>query len=165
MSTLRYILEDFAADNRGQTLQDYVFGISVFLLTVAAVVGAGLPTMLATFDDGTRGDTNAQAKRVADQIVMNTSIGSGNQLNTTLVEAIAGSDVDTLQNRYRLPTTSTVNVTIRNSGGSGAVVTDSGVTLSAGRNATGRTFAKAIRLVTIGNSSCDPACQLIVRVW
>ncbi|WP_449271414.1 DUF7287 family protein [Haloarcula marismortui] len=165
MNTLQYILGDLSEDSRGQTLQDYVFGVSVFLLTVTAVVGAGLPTMLATFDDGTRGDTDAQAKRVADQIVMNTSIGAGNQLNTTLVEAIAGSDVDTLQNQYRLPTTSTVNVTIRNSTRSGAVVTDSGVTLSAGRDATGRTFSKAVRLVTIGNSSCDPACQLIVRVW
>jgi len=157
--------KNLATDTRGQTLQDYVFGVSVFLLTVATVVGAGLPTMLATFDDGTRGDTNAQAKRVADQIVMNTSNGPGNRLNTTLIESLAGSDVNTLQNRYRLPTTSTVNVTIRNPSGSSTVVTDSGVALTAGRDTTGRTFGKAVRLVTIGDGSCDPACQLVVRVW
>ena len=157
--------EDLASDNRGQTLQDYVFGVSVFLLTVATVVGAGLPTMLATFDDGTRGDTDAQAKRVADQIVTNASDGPGNELNATFVEALAGSDVANLQNRYRLPTTSTVNVTVRNSGGSSTVVTDDGVTLTAGRDTTGRTFGKAVRLVTLEDRSCDPACQLIVRVW
>ncbi|RLM89109.1 hypothetical protein [Haloarcula sp. Atlit-7R] len=165
MTTGTDAVEDFATDNRGQTLQDYVFGVSVFLLTVAAVVGGGLPTMLATFDDGTRGDTDAQAKRIADQIVTNTSLGPGNRLNVTLVEAVAGSDVDTLQNRYRLPTTSTVNVTIRKPSGSGTVVTNNGVTLTAGRDATGRTFGKAVRLITIGDGSCDPACQLIVRVW
>ena len=48
-------------DDRGQTVQDYAIGISVFLLTVAIVLSTGLPTVLAIFEDDTRGNIDAQA--------------------------------------------------------------------------------------------------------
>lgn len=154
------------SDERGQTLQDYVLGVSLFLLTVLVVVGTILPTVTAPFDQAVSGDKIAQADRVAETIVTNASAGAGtNRLNVTIVERIVEDDVPTLRARFGLPETSWVNVSVVPLDGNGFQQSASGTTLASDASPTGSDAATSARIVTLSDDSCDTACRLVVRVW
>lgn len=152
--------------DRGQTLQDYVLGVSVFLLVVIGLLTAILPTVLAPFEDTVGGDKTAQADRIAAQLVGNTSVGD-NQLNASALEQVVSADQATLRDRFSLPRGSTVNVTVSKMDGSSRIVGPSGGPLSSPRSPGERPSASSVRVVTLtdDSSGCQPACRLVVRVW
>jgi len=151
---------------RGQTLQDYALGIGVFLLALFFVLNTVVPSMLAPFETEAGGDVEAQAERVANTFVENASLpGQLNNLNISTVHDIAGTDQGALQQRYRLPETSQLNVTIETLNGSRIIESTAGTTLRAGSHIPGSDSATRSRIVTLSDGSCHPACRLIVRVW
>lgn len=154
------------ADDRGQTLQDYALGIGIFLLALFFVLSVVVPSMLAPFHSDSGGDVEAQAERIAERLVENATDGDRrNEMNISKVSAIAGSDQAALQDRYRLPETSQVNVTIETLNGSSTALSATGTRLAAGGTPRTAEMAVRSRIVTLSDGSCDPACRLVVRVW
>lgn len=155
-------------NDRGQTLQDYVLGVSVFLLVVIGLLTAILPTVLAPFEDTVGGDKTAQADRIAEQLVGNNSVADNtNQLNATALEQVVSADQATLRNQFSLPRGSNVNVTISEMDGTSRIIGPSGDPLSSPRSPGQNPAATSARVVTLNDDSsgCQPACRLVVRVW
>ena len=155
-------------NDRGQTLQDYVLGVSVFLLIVIGLLTAILPTVLAPFEDTVGGDKTAQADRITEQLVGNNSVADNtNQLNATALEQVVSADQATLRNQFSLPRGSTVNITVSKMDGSSRIVGPSGGPLSSPRSPGQSPAASSVRIVTLNDDSsgCQPACRLVVRVW
>ena len=153
--------------DRGQTLHDYVAGISVFVLTVAVVVGL-LPSVVAPFEDTSRSVERTQAKRVVDQLVSNTSVaGSATLLNATGLESRLELSLAEIRNRSGLEQFRHVNVTLSRLNETSVVANGTGVPQTAGASAVTEEAARATRIVQVTKASydCRPACRLIVRVW
>lgn len=159
---------------RGQTLHDYVAGISVFVLTLAVVLGL-LPGVLAPFqaESGTADAT--QAGRIGDRLVENLSFaGAPNVVNATELDDVMGLSEGDLQARYGLASHQHVNMSLRNLNGSTVLenVTASPPSppvgpLTAGASAANEDAASAARIVVTTDNvfECKPACRLVVRVW
>lgn len=151
---------------RGQTLQDYVLGIGLFTLVVIGLLTVLLPTAFAPFEDTVGGDKKAQADRVADQLVANTSVpGESNRLNATEIEGIVSADQEQLRDRFALPDTSWINVTVSTMNESRVVTSASGTTLASADGPGDNPAATSARVVTLSDDSCPTACRLVVRVW
>lgn len=159
--------DSFAADDRGQTLQDYVVGISVFAVIVVVALGF-FPGLLEGFQTGTQGDHEAQADRVGRQIVSETVVSDGvNELNVTRLENVSGLDEDTLQKRYGIEETVNLNVTVETLDSEAYVRNSSGSTLNGRPPYDGSPSGSTARIVTLsgGSYDCSPACRLVVRAW
>lgn len=152
--------------SRGQTLHDYVIGIGLFVLIVTGVLAGVLPTVLAPFADTVGGDKTAQADRIAEQIVTNSSVeGGANRLDATALETIVRADQEQLRDRFALPSTTRVNVTVTTMDGASDVDTASGETLATAAGPGHRPAATSARIVRLSDDSCPTACRLVVRVW
>lgn len=155
-------------DDTGQTLHDYVAGISVFVLTVAVVLGL-LPSVVAPFQAGDGALASTQARGIGDRVVANLSAaGAPNVLDAENVTALMGKDLEELRTRFGLRSSTFVNLTLTNLNGS-EFVTDpsSGTPLTAGASAANEDASEAARIVRVGDPAvdCQPACRLVVRVW
>ena len=170
--------------DRGQTVQDFAIGASVFLLTIAFVF-VFIPTLFTPFEDEVDPGLDSQVDRVASAIVDNGSIDSKpNRMTNSTAEAaiVAPGNGADLQDAYGLPSTSQVNVTVRpiDPNEDDTIVTISGGTeLASGDVYKDRPAATASRIIVIeGLPECDPAvdaspadgvqgqaCRLTVRVW
>ncbi|MFB6311712.1 MAG: hypothetical protein ABEH64_11110 [Salinirussus sp.] len=145
--------------DRGQTLHDYVAGISVFVLTIGVVLGL-LPGVIAPFSgDGTAVDAST-ATRITGQIVGNHSVAD---TETTLNESALGDvfalDEEDLRSRYGLGPEQHVNLTL--TGLDGTPLHD-----TAGATAAGEDTSSASRVIELQPpGTCSPACRLTVRVW
>ena len=150
---------------RGQTTQDFVVGIGVFLLAIAFVFSF-FPALVTPYDSSVGGAETAQADRIADRIVHNASTETPNELskdkfqtytNETLTSEVGlrSSDGTAIDN---------VNVTVTNISNEETVTPTSNWT--GGENYANQSAASSARIVTIDDpSECDPACRLIVKVW
>jgi len=153
-------LKRLKSDRRGQTLQDYAIGVSVFLLAAAFVVSF-IPTLFTPFTAPVDASQTAQADRYAAEVLSEiTQSDSTNTLDGTETDAFFSneSSVD------RIPTAelSDVNVTL---------VAGNGTTQQAvGPPYQGRSTAAATRVVIPeagydGNHSCTATCRIEVRLW
>ncbi len=158
--------------DRGQTTQDFAVGIGVFLLTIAFVF-TYVPSFATPYESSVGGAETAQADRIADRIVENTTdtempneIDGGEYRDTyadvppsDLVEAVglrASEDDDVTFDR--------VNITIE------SFEDGPEADWSGGQSHDNQTAASSARIVTVDDSdepdiNCDPACRLVVRVW
>jgi hypothetical protein len=147
-------------DARGQTLQDYVAGISVFVLTVAVVLGL-LPSVVAPFQDGGGAADASIASRAGDQLVSELSIaGEPNVLDGDRLTSLLALDEDGLRDRFGLRNVHHVNVSLQTLNGTvqhGA----------AGASAASEETVSSARIVQVQDSSipCRPACRMVVSVW
>lgn len=152
---------------RGQTLHDYVAGITVFVVTIALVLGL-LPNVLAPYQSDVGAATSSEAGRIGDRIVSNVSLaGTPNVLNATTLSALMAKNDAELQTRYGLEDHRHVNLTLTTLNGS-AFVTDGGGTLmTAGDSTVGEDVSSVARIVSVSDPAfdCHPACRLVVRVW
>lgn len=155
-----------SAANRGQTLYDYTVGIGLFLVIVTGVLVGVLPTVLAPFDDTVGGDKAAQADRITERIVANSSVdGEANLLDSGTLESVVMADQGKLRDRFTLPSTTRMNVTVTTMDGSRVVDTASGETLATAAGPGQRPAATSARIVRLSDESCPTACRLVVRVW
>ena len=152
--------------DRGQTLHDYAAGISVFVLTVAVVLGL-LPSVLAPFQDGTGAADASISSRVADRVVDNLSVaGSPNVLEADELATLLAKDENALRTRYGLKAAQYVNLTLQTLNGS-RTLSDGPTPLAAGATAASEDTVTTARIVRVSDPSiaCQPACRLVVRVW
>lgn len=156
-------------DARGQTLHDYVAGISVFVLTVAVVLGL-LPSVVAPFNADTGAVESTVAERIGDRVVANLSLsGAPNTLETDNVTSLLTKTEAELRTRYGLDTVHHVNLTLTNLNGS-TILTDSSTPpqpQTAGASAATEDVSSVARIVRLDEPGldCRPACRLLVRVW
>ncbi|MFC3957420.1 DUF7287 family protein [Halovivax cerinus] len=157
--------------DRAQTVQDFAVGIGIFLLAVAFVF-TFVPTIITPFEDAGGADA-AQADRIAATIVEDASTsGPTNELDWS--EFDGGTyDEDSsedLADELGLRVTDSgnaitrVNITLVEI----ETVAHSNPTVRAGGgdDYDDQVGASATRIVTTDSiSNCDPACQLVVRVW
>jgi len=152
--------------DRGQTTQDFAVGIGIFLLAIAFVFSF-LPTVMMPFDSSVSGAETAQADRIADRIVNNTSTGTPNELDEDGLEPY---NETTLTSELGLRSSGdtpidNVNVTVMNISNESTVGSTDNWT--GGEAYANQSAASSARIVTIDDRDgwCDPACRLIVRVW
>ncbi|SDD37483.1 hypothetical protein [Natrinema hispanicum] len=151
---------------RGQTTQDFVVGIGVFLLAIAFVFSF-FPALVTPYDSSVGGAETAQADRIADRIVNDTSTGTPNELDENGLDPYNQTDLTAhlgLRSSDGTPIDN-VNVTVTNIS-DGETVTPT-ANWTGGENYENQSAASSARIVTIENSDdkCDPACRLIVKVW
>lgn len=150
-----------AERDRAQTAQDFAVGIGLFLLAVAFVF-AFVPQVVSPYDVGIGASESAQADRAATMIVGNLSVEDRpNELDQArATNYFSTADVETLRNRTGLPFSSRINVTVRNVE-TGNQPWSGGATYRDGQEA-----ASATRIVRTNEpGTCEPACEVVVRVW
>jgi hypothetical protein len=155
--------------DRGQTVQDYAIGISVFVLTVATAV-TFFPSLISTHGDGPSGEFTATVDRVSERIVQNQSVsGQTTELDPAGLAELEALNTSELRERFALRETTQLNVTVRTSDGSAFVTDENGDPVTVGAPyGRGQEGAQEIRIVTLGDDSyagCAHGCRLVVRVW
>jgi hypothetical protein len=149
------------ADRRGQTLQDFATGVSLFVVVVAATITL-LPPVLSPFDAAITADQSATASRLTDETVRRLTLaGSDNRLNASATTDFfsplaAPTDEDDLQALYGTGERLQINVTLDT-----ATATDPTI----GAPYEGRSVAAVARVVADGGRLCRPSCRIVVRVW
>ena len=153
--------------DRGQTTQDFIVGIGVFILAVAFVFSF-LPTMLTPFDSSTSGGETAQADRVADRLVHNLSDGTANEINGNQLENY--DDDHNVSKALGLRTNQDgdpierVNVSLQ-------PLNERATVKGFGPEYDNQSAASSARIVSVESGSiedddeCEPACRLVVRIW
>jgi hypothetical protein len=150
--------ERFRRDSRGQTLQDFVTGASLFLLTVAFVF-AFVPVVFTPFEAPVETEHSVQSDRVASAVVLNiTQEGDERLVDTAAREDFFDMSSADLDDRYPLRPGSDLNVTIQRFDASGNVVVES-VGDPYGEDAVAATTR------VLAGEYCDPTCRVVVRVW
>ena len=149
---------------RGQTLQDYTIGISLFLITVAAVL-AGLLGFTSPLTAGVSAEDISQSERVSTAMVGNHSTGrQPNELDASQLSTTMNQPVEQLRTRWGIERTTSLNVSLVTLNGT-RIVDRGGNELAVGASATNRSTATASRVVTFDDGTCDPSCRLVVRTW
>ena len=155
------------ARDRGQTLHDYVAGISVFILTVTVVIGF-LPSVLAPYQANGNVADATTVERISDRLVSNLSTASApNVLDSDQLSSVLAKDNGELQRRYGLAEYQNVNISVVTMNGSAVVRNQSGDALTAGANNAGNPTTAAARVISLSErpDRCTPACRLVVEVW
>ena len=150
--------------DRGQTTQDFIVGIGVFILAVAFVFSF-LPTMLTPFDSSTSGGQTAQADRIADRVVHNLSTDTANEIEWDVSHLEDGEDRAEelgLRTNANEDPIERVNVSLQSLNESTTVEG-----FGFGPEYDDQSAASSARIVTVedGPDKCDPACRLVVRIW
>jgi len=154
---------DRRIDDRGQTLNDYTMGISVFLLAVAFVV-AFVPSIFAPFTAPIDDETTARADRGATRVL--TTLSEDDARNVLSVNRTKSffedGNATTLRESLGVPATSDVNVSVVDPGtGEVARIGSPGIDASAGVPISDGPTAAATRVVVLNDSTY----HLTVRVW
>lgn len=175
--------ENLIHDDRGQTLQDYLLGVSILLVAVIFTVGY-LPSVFDSYDSPTDGVIAEQADRAAVYLVDNYSVeGKANVLkhdqpggiHRTLSTAAGiaalrdNASLNTATDRRRPPNVNIelVNTSTLEGPGELTAAVESGRTYSYGQTYRNQSAARAIRVVRLANDPgiCTPTCWLVVRAW
>ncbi|ADD06691.1 uncharacterized protein Nmag_3139 [Natrialba magadii ATCC 43099] len=169
-----------SAWERGQTTQDFVVGIGIFILAIAFVFSF-LPSLITPFDSPAGGAETAQADRIADQVVANLSDGvqANEIIDDEFEERYVEANETELSKQIGLRANEdeeivydNVNISIERLNPQGEdgryVNTDE---LAAGDTYDNQSAASAARIVTVVDEDgtppegCESACRLVVRTW
>lgn len=148
------------SDLRGQTLQDYVIGVSIFLLATAFVVGF-IPTLFTPFTAPVDASQTAQADRYAAEVLSEvTQPDSKNVLDGAETDSFFANE----SNLDRIPTSEQADVNVTLVDGNGTVQHAIGLPYQ------GESTAAATRIVVPesgygGNHTCTATCRIEVRLW
>lgn len=171
---MRRRIRDSGSGGRGQTVQDFAIGASIFLLTTAFVF-AFVPSIFAPFSSDVTAGSAQAADRVASQIIEERSVEHRrNWLIKSEAQNLMGMSQNQLRKQYGLSRTTQINVQIvRVDPDSNNGQPVSALPNHAGTKYNDRPAASVSRIVVIdGIDACDPSdgsegnvCRLIVRVW
>ena len=154
----------FDSGTRGQTLQDYTIGISLFLITLAAVL-TGLLGFTSPLTAGVSEEDVSQSQRVSTAMVQNLSTGrQPNELDAARVGSTLARPASTLKTRWGIEATTSLNVSVTTLNGT-VIVERGGAKLTAGASYRNESTGTASRVVTLDDGTCDPSCRLVVRAW
>jgi hypothetical protein len=155
--------------DRAQTNQDFVVGISIFLLTVAGVI-AFVPVVFQPFEDPTQASEYTQANELADTILEEKRIGgTANTLDYHELESYLApsSDISAELRADAGITLHNANVTITDGKITSGTIYDDPV-LKTGSDVflSTQSTATVTRIVRFDNETrCTGTCRLVVRVW
>ncbi|PSQ27581.1 hypothetical protein BRD09_08235 [Halobacteriales archaeon SW_10_68_16] len=155
-------------DDRGQTLQDYLLGILLVLLTIASVF-AFFPEIFVPFGDPGDPGNQEMADELADEVVaVNATFGREGTVDTAgLNRTLRDPDgFGRLVNRSGIPDWKGVNVTVRD----GDRVVFASETATVGsvyrENSSGPAATRARTIRGVNESmACADGCRVVVRVW
>lgn len=152
-------------DRRGQTLQDFALGVTLFVLTCTFVFGL-FPGYLAPFTAGADGSDQMRTERVSQQLVLNHSTpGDENVLNVTKLHRTLSLSQSNLRERYGLARVASINITVMDSNNQ-SIVVENGTRLATSQDSRNQPAASTARTVRLSNQSlCRPGCRLVVKVW
>jgi len=154
--------------DRGQTLQDYLLGIALVLLTVVGVF-AFFPDVFVPFEEPVESEDRQMANELATELVeVNSTMQGRRTVNVTGLERTV-QDTDALGrlvNRSGIPRWKQVNVTVR-SDARLLVTGESSDTGSVFREESSAPPATTVRTIQAANRThaCAESCQIVVRVW
>jgi hypothetical protein len=158
-------------DSRGQTLQDFTLGVTLFIVTVTFVLGI-FPGYLSPFTTGVTGAERAQADQVARSMLLNLSTADGgNTVNATRLHTVLNQSQEQLRGQFGLPKTAGVNITVVSLNGTKMVRLDrSGDSLATVQGRNNQTAGTVARVVSFRNNTkyrprCNPGCRLVIKVW
>jgi hypothetical protein len=154
-------------NDRGQTVQDYLIGIVILLLTITSVF-AFFPDVFATFEDQGNSENTQLADRLSAELLeVNTTMGRERTvdfaaLNATLTDR---GKFGRLVNRSGIPSWKLVNVTVVAGTGDYLVTSSASGVDSVYRG--DDVAATMVRTVQAHNRShpCRDGCRAVVRVW
>ncbi|MFC7073650.1 hypothetical protein ACFQJ7_15375 [Halovenus rubra] len=148
---------------RAQTVNDYLLGITIFLVSIILVFGY-FPNVFMPFEEEVGNDESVMAENIAAELVENSSVAEAER---TVEFAALNRSMDSLANdatQVGIPDWLRWNATVRN--GTGMVVESASERLQNGSVWRDKTAATTIRFVRIEQPGvCDDGCRLIVRVW
>ena len=154
----------FVLGTRGQTLQDYTIGISLFVITVAAVL-TGLLGFTSPLTAGVSSEDISQSQRISTAMVENLSTGNEpNQLDAAYVSSTLDRPVSQLKTRWGIEETTSLNVSVTTLNGT-VILSRGGTKLAAGAGYRNESTATSSRVVSLTDGTCDPSCRLVVRTW
>ncbi|MFB6150714.1 MAG: hypothetical protein ABEJ40_02800 [Haloarculaceae archaeon] len=150
--------------SRGQTLQDYTLGISLFIVTLAAVL-TGLVGFTSPLSAGVSAEDVSQSDRITTALVQNHSTGrTPTELDAEGLNGTLNQSLSELRSRWGIEQTTNLNVTVATLNGT-LIVEYDGVKLAAGVGHQEQSTGTTSRVVTLDAGTCDPACRLVVRTW
>jgi len=149
-------------NDRGQTAQDYVIGISILLLTLTGVF-AFVPSVFGVAEEPVERNDQTQAAKLSDVVLAEYGAnGTATTLDYDRLSAeVDGNDVpSTLLNESGIRRLQ-ANITVRNKS------TDPVIIQSGPRVETNDPTATVVRFVRFENTTrCNEGiCQMVVRVW
>lgn len=149
--------------DRGQTLNDYLLGISLLLISVLLVFGY-FPEIFAPFEEEVSNEEDAMANNLATQIVENSTVsGSAQRVNFTQLNKTIDSFVDDSE-RAGIPLWLNWNVTVVDE--QEETIQHQGRALQNGSLWFDYDAGTSIRFVQAQtNPACQDGCRIIVRVW
>ncbi|GAB3018330.1 DUF7287 family protein [Natronobiforma cellulositropha] len=170
---------------RGQTTQDFVVGIGVFLLAIAFVFSY-VPSLITPYASAYGGGESAQADRIAATLVDDLAENPArpNHVNGSALVDLTENDSFDLAGDLGLRATDSVavdrlNVSLERVNQS--LSRDDRRIVAGGDPYTGQDAASSARIVTVDmrdvdgsdlsldgepiHDVCEPSCRLVVRVW
>lgn len=155
----------FRGDKRGQTLQDFALGISLFLITVTFVFGL-FPSYLEPFTAGTDDSDQMRADRLSRALIQEHATAKGGSvLNGTKLSTTLAQNQSQLRSEYGFTRAADINVTVRE-GGDDSLVSLNGSSLATDQDSQNQPAAARARIVRLSNETvCEPSCRLVVKVW
>lgn len=148
---------------RGQTINDYVIGMTLLLLSITLVFGY-FPGIFQSFEEEVSNEEEAMATNIAAELVENSTVTGTKQtvsfdkVNGTLYSLVNDSQ------QAGIPDWVHWNVTVLDVDSN--VISHDGERLSNGTNWQGERVASTIRFVRAqDDTDCDDGCRIVVRVW
>jgi hypothetical protein len=152
-------------NQRGQTLYDFLLGVSILLVSIILVLSLFDP-LFAPFTDPVSGADDEQVDRFADEIIeTNATVFGSRTLNLT--DSTFDDDfIDDLKSQSGVSEFRDVNVTLRNN--TGDILEVGGGPVTGGEirpeNEPAASATRAVRLEP-GRAVCQTGCILRVEVW
>lgn len=150
--------------DRAQTIQDYLLGITLLLITLTAVFGY-FPGIFQPFEDPITNEEEAMAENLGDRLVtLNQTTGSERTVNFTDFNNTLSNE-DSYESVLRdagVPQWKNTNITVTRVTSSGQVRE-----FAAGDRRQDQPEATRLRLIRAQDPDhpCYNGCQLIIRVW
>ncbi|SNZ13369.1 hypothetical protein SAMN06269185_2141 [Natronoarchaeum philippinense] len=160
-------MDELGGDERGQTVQDFAVGISIFLLVVGAVFLL-YPSLFTPYEQAIADESpDSQADRIAMLVADNVSGDEAtNELTDEEMSYWLDADADALREAVGVSSSTHVNMTVTTLGTDEETPIEyDGAAAAAGPDAVGQDASVAARIVTTNDDECEPACRLVVRVW
>jgi hypothetical protein len=148
---------------RGQTINDYVIGMTLLLLSITLVFGY-FPGIFQPFEEEVSNEEEAMATNLAAELVENSTVtGTKQTVSFDSMNGTLYSFVDAPQ-QAGIPDWVHWNVTVLDVDGN--VITHDGERLAKGTDWRGERAASTVRFVRAqDDNDCDDGCRIVVRVW
>jgi hypothetical protein len=152
-------------NQRGQTLYDFLLGVSILLVSIILVLSLFDP-LFAPFTDPVSGADDEQVNRITDEIIETNATVFGDRALDIDDDSFDEEYIDELKNRSGVPPFKNVNVTLTDQ--RGRIITVGGNRVDGGEVRTsGDAASTTSRVVRFppGEEVCQDGCILNVEIW